>query len=104
MGEVCESLATPQASEKTAISNMFDRETKQERNLEARERDLKRAKQQEAEAQKREAAEKKDGRDDKMEELLRQVDADFLAMIKVAEDDESKQAEGQILDERNDEA
>ena len=36
---------------------------------------------------------KKDGKDDKMEELLRKVDADFLAMIKEAEDDESKQTE-----------
>jgi hypothetical protein len=35
-------------------------------------------------------AEKKDGgKDDKMEELLRRVDAGFLAMIKEAEDDES---------------
>lgn len=91
--EVCESLAAPQTNEKTAISNMFDRETKQEKNLEIRERDLKRAKAQEAEAKNREAAEKKEGRDDKMEELLRQVDADFLAMIKVAEDDETKQSE-----------
>ena len=35
-------------------------------------------------------AEKKDGgKYDKMEELLRRVDAGFLAMIKEAEDDES---------------
>ena len=33
-----------------------------------------------------------------MEELLRQVDADFLAMIKEAEDDESKQSEGAGLE------
>merc|ERR1711988_2038140 len=83
--EVCESLATSQANEKNAISNMFDRETKQEKNLEVRERDLKRAKAAEGE--------KKDGKDEKMEELLRKVDADFLAMIKEAEDDESKQTE-----------
>lgn len=92
--EVCESLAAPQANEKMAISNMFDRETKQEKNLEVRERDLKRTKAAEAEARNREAAEKSDGKDEKMEELLRKVDADFLAMIKEAEDDESAQAEG----------
>ena len=34
--EVCESLAAPQANEKTAISNMFDRETKQEQQRQAR--------------------------------------------------------------------
>ncbi|CAM9997413.1 unnamed protein product [Choristocarpus tenellus] len=32
-----------------------------------------------------------------MEELLRKVDADFLAMIKEAEDDESKGVEGTPL-------
>ena len=34
-----------------------------------------------------------------MEELLRKVDADFLAMIKEAEDDESKASEGADLGE-----
>ena len=77
---------------------MFDRETKQEKNLEVRERDLKRAKAAEAEARNRESADKKDGKDEKMEELLRKVDADFLAMIKEAEDDESKQSEGAGLE------
>ena len=36
-----------------------------------------------------------------MEELLRKVDADFLTMIKEAEDDESKSAEGAHLDSDN---
>ena len=79
---------------------MFDRETKQEKNLEVRERDLKRAKLAEAEARSKEAADKKDGKDEKMEELLRKVDADFLAMIKEAEDDESKASEGVEADEK----
>jgi len=99
--EVCESLAAPQANEKTAISNMFDREFKQEKNLEAREKELKRNKAQEEEARNKEAADKKDGKDEKMEELLRKVDADFLAMIKEAEDDESKASEGAALDDRD---
>ena len=99
--EICDSLAAPQTNEKMAISNMFDREMKQEKNLEARERDLKRAKAQEAEAREKEAAENKDGKDDKMEELLRKVDADFLAMIKEAEDDESKQTEAAAGIEEN---
>jgi len=76
---------------------MFDRETKQEKNLELRERDLKRAKAAEEEANNKEAADKKDGKDEKMEELLRKVDADFLSMIKEAEDDESKASEGAVL-------
>ena len=59
--EVCESLAAPQTNEKQAISNMFDRETKQEKNLEIRERDLKRAKAMEQDSANREAVEKKVG-------------------------------------------
>lgn len=96
--EVCESLAISQANEKKAIEAMFDREQKQEKNLEIRERDLKRAKAQEAEAKNREGQEKKDAKDEKMEALLRKVDADFLAMIKEAEDDESRAAEASPLD------
>ncbi|GMI17612.1 hypothetical protein TrLO_g4434 [Triparma laevis f. longispina] len=97
--EVCDSLASQQPNEKMAINGMFERETKQEKNLELRERDLKRAKAAEEEASKKEAADKKDGKDEKMEELLRKVDADFLAMIKEAEDDESKASEGADLGE-----
>ena len=33
---------------------------------------------------------KPDGKDEKMEEILRKVDAEFLAMIKDAEEEESK--------------
>lgn len=91
--ELCESLAESQANERKAIDMMFEREMKQEKNLEARERDLKRAKAQEAAERNVEAQDKKDAKDEKMEALLRKVDADFLAMIKEAEDDESKAAE-----------
>ena len=69
---------------------MFEREMKQEKNLETRERDLKRLRASEDQAKMLEAQERKDAKDDKMEALLRKVDADFLAMIKEAEDDESK--------------
>eukprot|EP00903_Cladosiphon_okamuranus_P016093 g14855.t1 len=97
--EVCESLAVSAGSqEKGAIGAMFEREMKQEKNLELRERDLRRAKAAEQDAKNRADAEKKDGKDERMEELLRKVDADFLAMIKEAEDDESKGAEGGPLD------
>jgi len=96
--EVCESLAVSQSNEKKAIELMFDREMKQEKNLEARERDLKRQKAQEADTRNREAQDKKDAKDEKMEALLRKVDADFLAMIKEAEDDESKAAESNSME------
>jgi len=96
--EVCESLAVQQSNERKAIDLMFEREMKQEKNLEARERELRRLKNQEAEGKSRDAQDKKDAKDEKMEALLRKVDADFLAMIKEAEDDESKAAEATPLD------
>ena len=96
--EVCESLAASQSNERKAIDLMFEREMKQEKNLEARERDLRRQRTMEAENRTREAQDKKDAKDEKMEALLRKVDADFLAMIKEAEDDESKAAEATPLE------
>lgn len=100
--EVCESLAAPQSSERKAIDMMFEREMKQEKNLEAREREIKRQRAQEAESRNRDAQDKKDAKDEKMEALLRKVDADFLAMIKEAEDDESKAAESSPLEQAED--
>eukprot|EP00979_Chaetoceros_neogracilis_P018491 scaffold10662_cov308-Chaetoceros_neogracile.AAC.1 len=40
--KVCESLASPQKDEKAGINNMFERETRREKNLEMREREIKR--------------------------------------------------------------
>mmetsp|Transcript_10581 Transcript_10581/g.15980 ORF Transcript_10581/g.15980 Transcript_10581/m.15980 type:complete len:599 (+) Transcript_10581:73-1869(+) len=88
--EVCESLAAPQQNEKNAIGSMLEREFKQEKNLEQRDRDLRRAKALELEAIKKDSTIEKDKKDAKMEEQLRSVDANFLNMIKEAEDDESK--------------
>jgi dynein intermediate chain 2 len=100
--EVCDSLASShQQTERKAIDLMFEREMKQEKNLEARERDLKRQKAQEQNERSKESQDKKDAKDEKMEALLRKVDADFLAMIKEAEDDESKAAESTPLENEN---
>merc|ERR1712146_827214 len=85
--EVCESLAASQPNEKQAISGMFEREMKREKNLEAREREMRRKKKAFEDEKKKEAADKKDGK----------VDADFLQMIKEAEDDESKASEKQLV-------
>lgn len=86
--ELCESLALPQINEKKAIELMFEREVKQEKNLEIRERDIKR--QRATDDGNNREVQDQDVKDEKMEVLLRKVDADFLAMIKEAEDDESK--------------
>merc|ERR1711865_1308099 len=82
-----------QPKEKQAIASMFERETKREKNLEMRERDLKRKLQQGGGEGGEEADKAKDGKDQKMEDLLKKVDADFLAMIKEAEDDLSEAAD-----------
>jgi dynein intermediate chain 2 len=71
--ELCESLAVSQANERKAIDLMFEREMKQEKNLEVRERDLKKQRAQEQLDRNREAQEKKDAKDEKMEALLRKV-------------------------------
>jgi dynein intermediate chain 2, axonemal len=99
--ELCESLAVSQSNERKLIDLMFEREMKQEKNLEARERELRRQRAAETDGKTRETQEKKDAKDEKMEALLRKVDADFLAMIKEAEDDESKNAESGNMDVNN---
>jgi dynein intermediate chain 2 len=71
--ELCESLAVSQSNERKAIDMMFEREMKQEKNLEAREKEMKRLRAQEQLDRSREAQEKKDAKDEKMESLLRQV-------------------------------
>ena len=78
---------------------MLERETKQEKNLELRERDLRRARDK-AKGETGETEEEKEAKAQAMEEQLRAVDADFLNMIKEAEDDEATAAaEGAGFDE-----
>jgi len=84
--EVCDSLAIQQSNEKSSLNNMFERETKREKNLEARERELRRAKALQEEKEKVKDGNQNSDRDGKMEELIRKIDSDFLKMIK--EEDE----------------
>mmetsp|Transcript_48590 Transcript_48590/g.56774 ORF Transcript_48590/g.56774 Transcript_48590/m.56774 type:complete len:392 (-) Transcript_48590:140-1315(-) len=87
--EVCDSLAHPQPNEKVTINAMFERETRREKNLEARERDVKRAKAQEEEKIKKESIENDMNDDDKMNEILKKIDSDFLTMIRDSNEDGS---------------
>ncbi len=90
--EVCDSLAAPQSNEKTAIVGMFEREFKREKNLDARAKEISRRNAAYAAEKSRESLDKKEGsKDDEMEQILRDVDSDFLAMIKQVEDAESTQ-------------
>lgn len=90
--EVCDSLAISQPNEKSAIGAMFERETKREKNLEARAREVKRAKAAEEGRKRKEAADKGDVQaDEKMEALLKKIDEDFLALLnEVKEDGDSE--------------
>jgi dynein intermediate chain 2 len=86
--EVCDSLAVPQHGEKAAINAMFERETRREKNLEVREREMKKAKAQ-AEA-KVEESEKDTKADDKMEQILKKIDEEFMLMLKTEDTENEK--------------
>ena len=77
--------------EKTNIGLMLDREALQEKNLMLRERDLARDRaKKKAERAARGNEQDTTGRDEAMEELLREVDADFMLTIKNTEAKEQK--------------
>ena len=86
------SLAELVHGEKPNMSYMFEREALQEKNLMLRERDLKKERAKEAERRRvdEEAAAAGGGRDEQMENLLREVDAEFMLTIKDAEEKENK--------------
>lgn len=132
--ELCDSLSTPQPNERKAMDLLFEREIKQEKNLEARERELRRLRTTGSLSAKETsltpsvtstkmsstgtvptttttpalpvvaspptgataASNKREPED--MEALLRKLDSEFLAMIKLAEDKESRTvvAEGEM--------
>jgi dynein intermediate chain 2 len=78
-----------------AAAGMLEREAKREKNLEKRAIEL--ARRARATEQEAKTAEKSStGKDEKMEEILRKVDAEFLAMIKDAEEEETKGADDDV--------
>jgi len=89
--EVSNNLAVAQANERLAVGNILERELKQEKGVEAREREAVRAKALDKD-RKREAgnAQSKSGvngtRDKVMEAILKKADSDFMALLKSAED------------------
>ena len=91
--QVSESLALPQTNEKNAILGMFERENKREKNLEQRARDIKKQKAATAAELKKEADAQKEGKNDKANDVLREVDADFLSMIKSSQSEEQDTGE-----------
>ena len=90
--ELCDSLALPQQGEKAVINAMFERETRREKNLEVREREVKKLKAQAEERARKEESEKEAKKDDKMEKILRKIDEDFMIMMRneVTEDEQKE--------------
>lgn len=82
--ELSDSLSRPQPDEKLLIGSMLDREKAREKHLEKRAAELARLR-----AKKAGAAAGAAETSDEMESILRQVDAEFLAMIKEAEEESS---------------
>ena len=80
--EVCNSLACPQQNEKSVINSMFERETRREKNLEVREREVKKAKAQAKEKERKNAADKEDDIDEETQKDLDKIDADFENMMR----------------------
>lgn len=84
--EVCDSLAQPQPNEKASVNAIFERETKREKNLEVREREVKRAKAQEDERRKREEKGPEDDANSKESEMLRRLEEEFFSATKSQDD------------------
>ncbi len=82
--ELCDSLAVPQYGEKAAINAMFERETRREKSLEVREREMKKAKAQaEEQRRKKEAGlDEQKEEDDEMKQVLQKIDEEFMLMMK----------------------
>lgn len=80
MLEVCDSLAVPQMNEKSNVNAIFERETKRERNLEVRERDVKRVKAFEEERKKREEKEGGGATNTSESDLIRHLEEEFLLL------------------------
>jgi dynein intermediate chain 2 len=81
--EVCKSLSQPQKDEKANILHMFERETRKERNLEARERELKRTT---AQNTQNEEIPRQIGQDVDCDAIIREIDEKFRKLL----EDESK--------------
>jgi dynein intermediate chain 2 len=80
MLEVCDSLAVQQMNEKSNVNAIFERETKREKNLEVRERDVKRVKAYEEERKRREEKEGDGTTNTSESDLIRHLEEEFLLL------------------------
>lgn len=84
--EVCDSLAKPRHNEKSIVNALFEREMRREKNLEVRQREIKRSKAQEEEKKRREEieGESDEAYSDKETNLLLALEEEFLASTTTA--------------------
>eukprot|EP00742_Colponemidia_sp_Colp-10_P001216 GILJ01001309.1.p1 GENE.GILJ01001309.1~~GILJ01001309.1.p1 ORF type:complete len:593 (-),score=99.77 GILJ01001309.1:140-1918(-) len=75
--ELCDSLHIPQSNEKISIAQMFDRETKRERNLEQ----AKKAQEAKRKEREKDGAGNRGEGDGRLEETLRKVEEEFFSEI-----------------------
>ena len=80
--EVCDSLAQPQHNEKAAVNAIFERETKREKNLEVREREVRRAKAQEKERLRKETAGTETDASNNEDDMLSSLEREFFNAVK----------------------
>lgn len=85
--EVCDSLCVAPKDEKATINSIFERETRREKNLEVREREMKRAKALREEKRKSISSDNND--ESEMEDILKKIDDEFAAMLQDNSKDES---------------
>lgn len=78
--ELCSGLHVMQPNEKTSVQQMFERETKREKILESRAREV-RLKNQQAEKEKRPGSTKPDKEEDMVEDPLTQAENDFWNIV-----------------------
>lgn len=81
--EVSNSLSEPQKKEKVGIQNMLERETRREKNLELREREMKRSKAlgEENENARKKQAQNEAKMDEEMERVLHEIEEKFKAFV-----------------------
>lgn len=77
--EVCDSLCVAPKDEKAAINSIFERETRREKNLEVRDREMKRAKALREEKRKSISSDNND--ESEMEDILKKIDDEFAAIL-----------------------
>ncbi len=85
--EVCDSLAHPKQNEKSIVNAMFERETKREKNLEVREREIKRARAQEEERLKREEKEAEIDAKNREHDELAKLEEEFFTVVKETDEE-----------------